>query len=172
MNTVLFYFKAAQNIWRKVVLEVYFWLPDPNLRITNSAANFDSNEDDLGFLLHLSCSETNNHPTMRTRPLKTTVLTTTFPQRGVVGLHTQPNSSYSVMSGAPTDHCCAAVAASHSGNFWATRTHNSNCQQMKTRGEKSLEMFPGDRNISKWLKLQCWGNSCAGGFFFSHKTMI
>lgn len=42
---------------------------------------------------------------------------------------------------------------------------NSNCQQIKTGGEKSLQMFPGNRNISKWLKLQCWGNSSAGGLF-------
>lgn len=102
---------------------------------------------------------------MRTWPLKATVLPTTFPQRVVASLHMEPNSSYSVMSEAPTDHCCAAVAAGHAGNFWATRTHNSNCQQIKTRSEKSLQMFPGNRNISKWLKLLRWGNSSAGGFF-------
>lgn len=68
------------------------------------------------------------------------------------------------MNEAPTDHCCAAVAA-HTRNFWSTRTHNSNCQQIKTGGEKALQMFPGNRNISKWLKLQCWGNSSASGLF-------
>lgn len=42
---------------------------------------------------------------MRTRPLKATVPAIKFPQRGVVSLHAEPNSSYSVMSEAPTDHC-------------------------------------------------------------------
>lgn len=68
------------------------------------------------------------------------------------------------MNEAPSDHCCAAVAA-QTRNFWSTWTHNSNCQQIKTGGEKALQMFPGNRNISKWLKLQCWGNSSAGGLF-------
>lgn len=48
-------------------------------------------------------------------------IATKFAQRGVVELHMEPNGSYSVMNEAPTDHCCAAVAA-HTRNFWATRT--------------------------------------------------
>lgn len=135
----------------------------------NYAAN-DSCEDELVlFYIPLWNISENIFKTpviqMRTRPLEARVLTATFPQRGVVGLHMEPNGSYSVMSEVPTDHCCAAVAVGHTGNFWATRTQNSNCQQIKTQAEKSPQMFPGNRNISKWLKLQCWGNSFAGGFF-------
>ncbi len=107
----------------------------------------------------------------RTRPLDATVLPTTFPQRGVAGLHMEPNSSYSVMSEAPTDHCCTAVAAGHAGNFGATRTHNSNCQQIKTRGEKSLQNVSWQQKYFQVIKaaalrqLFCW-------WIFSHETMI
>lgn len=94
---------------------------------------------------------------LRTWTLKATIPTRKFPQRGVVGLHMEPNRSYCVMSEAPTDHCCTAVEA-HTHNFWSMQTHNSNCQQIKTGGEKSLQMFPGNKKVSKWLKLQCWGN--------------
>lgn len=99
--------------------------------------------------------------------LKATSLATTFSQCGVVWLHMESNSSYSLMNEAPTDHCHSVVAAGHAGNFWAMWTHNSNCQRIKTLGEKkkSLQMFPGNKSISKWLKLQYWGNSSAGRFF-------
>lgn len=58
-----------------------------------------------------------------------------------------------------------ALAVGRTGSFWVTQIQNSNCQQIKAQGEKSLQMFPGNINISKWLKLLCWGNACAGRFF-------
>ena len=62
----------------------------------------------------------------------------------------EPNRSYWVMSEAPTDH--RALQA-----FFGQRRHTTaTANWIKT--EKSLQMFPGNRNISKRLKLQCWGN--------------
>lgn len=41
------------------------------------------------------------------------------------------------------------------GQCGHTRT---NCQQITAGGENFPQMFPGNTNISKWLKLQHWGN--------------
>lgn len=47
------------------------------------------------------------------------------------------------------------------GQCGHTRT---NCQQIRAGGENFPQMFPGNTNISKWLKQQRWGN------FFSWRT--
>lgn len=67
--------------------------------------------------------------------LKATSLATTFSQCGVVWLHMESNSSYSLVNEA---RCRSVVAAGHAGNFWAMRTHNSNCQRIKKLGEKKI----------------------------------
>lgn len=75
----------------------------------------------------------------------------------------EPNSSYSIMSEGPNDYCCSAAAAIHA--IYGQRGHTrTNCQQIRAGSENFPQMFPGNTNISKWLKQQRWGN------FFGWRT--
>lgn len=49
--------------------------------------------------------------------------------------------------------------------IYGQRGHTrTNCQQIRAGGENFPQMFPGNPNISKWLKLRHWGN------FFGWRT--
>lgn len=105
------------------------WLTLNTAKKPNPAADHD---DDFLHVLFRNF-RTQNIMNFKQKPLKAKILK--FPRRGVVGLHVEPNSSYSVMNKAPTDQGCAALTAqSRTRNFWAKRAYNGNCQQIKTWG--------------------------------------